>query len=300
MREALAQARSPAGSVRSGALAFAGSRTAQAQKARRRPVFQQRQSSPGLRTPRSRPRSRHSADLSAAAPMPSYIASSTMRKLTSARWAVRKEAFTGARQDGSRLLKQIQKQLLFSAQCRTGGSVNDAVSTPEVYGLASTQHDAAAAASRLSVDMEYIPFNDVRHVMLEKDRATNEWLVTTAIGLIDGNLALSTAVPLSDHWPAFQQKADSIKQAVAKSALLSADERLAAVAQINHLLDHYSLPAAQRAMIPLGPCHGDLTLTNMLVDTENRELCVFDFLDCFVVSRPRPCPRPRRCRCFPV
>ena len=35
--------------------------------------------------------------------------------------------------------------------------------------------------------------------------------------------------------------------------------------------------------VPLGPCHGDLTLANMLVDPENRELCVFDFLDCFVV-----------------
>lgn len=184
----------------------------------------------------------------------------------------------GAKQDGNRLLKQIEKQILFSARCRKSNL--HAVSTPEIYGIAVPK--ASTSESSFIVDMEYIPFHDVRHIMLEKDRATNEWLIDTAIDLVDSNLSLSAPVELGEHLSEFEKKAASIKSAMQKSLLVSGGECETFERQINRVLQ--SFRALRHKTILVGPCHGDLTLANMLVDPENRELCVFDFLDSFVVS----------------
>jgi hypothetical protein len=194
-------------------------------------------------------------------------------------WAVRKEAFAGAKQDGGRLLKQIQKQLVFSSRCRTN-NLCPAISTPEIYGIQVPS--AGDSQASFVVDMEYIPFNDARHIMLEKDKATNEWMINTAIDLIDSNLSLSTTVPLADVLPKFFKKASSIKSAITESTLISQKDCQTLTRQIDHVLEYYS--AIPNEHIPVGPCHGDLNLANMLVETDSRELCVFDFLDCFVVS----------------
>ena len=207
-----------------------------------------------------------------------YVSGATVRRLTSDKWAVRKQAFTGGKQDGSRLLKQVQKQLIFSVTCRTS-HMNATISTPEIYGLKVPQ---VGEESNIIVDMEYIPFHDVAFIMLEQDKAVNEWLINAAISVIDYELTNSSSVPLKEVLPEFHKKADSIKNAMIKSPLLSKDEIKNTSQQIDAVLHHYD--GFPELHIPVGTCHGDLTLQNMLVDPTNRELCVFDFLDCFVVS----------------
>lgn len=158
--------------------------------------------------------------------------------------------------------------------------MNATISTPEIYGLKIPR---AGEESNIVVDMEYIPFHDVAFIMLEQDKAVNEWLINAAISVVDYELTNSSSVPLKEVMPDFHKKADSIKKAMLKSSLLSEEEVKSTSEQIDVLLRHYDgLPELH---IPVGTCHGDLTLQNMLVDPINRELCVFDFLDCFVVSQ---------------
>ena len=246
-----------------------GSRAAQARKAHRRPFLARRGNSSAPRLARLPTRSTGPSK---------YVSGATIRRLTSDKWAVRKQAFTGGKQDGSRLLKQIQKQLIFSATCRTS-HMNATISTPEIYGLKVPE---ASGESNIIVDMEYIPFHDVAFIMLEQDKAVNEWLINAAISVIDYELTNSSSVPLKEVMLDFHKKADSIKKAMKNSPLLAEEEIKNTNEQIDALLQHYDrLPELH---IPVGTCHGDLTLQNMLVDPINRELCVFDFLDCFVVS----------------
>ena len=166
-------------------LAIKRSRASQAQKDSRRPALEMRQPS----SQRSRHPKKSTFSLAT-----KYIDDSTLRRLTSGMWAVRKEAFLGAKQDGNRLLKQIEKQILFSSRCRTSKLYT--ISTPEIYGISIPRPQTSDRS--FAVDMEYIPFHDVRHIMLEKDRATNEWLIDTAIDLVDDNLSSST---LGRTWP---------------------------------------------------------------------------------------------------
>ena len=158
--------------------------------------------------------------------------------------------------------------------------MNATISTPEIYGLKVPR---AGEESNIIVDMEYIPFHDVAFIMLEQDKAVNEWLINAAISVVDYELTNSSSVPLKEVMPEFHEKAGSIKKAMKKSPLLSEEEIKNTSEQIDTLLQYYDgLPELH---IPVGTCHGDLTLQNMLVDPINRELCIFDFLDCFVVSQ---------------
>lgn len=275
MQAVLTNARSPSSTPpRGGSLAVRGSRSLQAQRTLRRPTLEQRLSSSVRR--------KYDKWL-VFNPANSYVSRSTIQRLTSSMWAVRKEAFSGAKQDGNRLLKQIQKQLAFSARCRTS-NINSTTSTPEIYGVRIP--NCGDLKSGFIVDMEYIPFNDVRHVMLEKDKPTNEWMINTAIDLVDSNLTLSSTAPLGDCLPDFLKKANSIKSAILKSSMLSGTDCQYISQQLDRVLDHFS--NLSHINIPIGFCHGDFTFANMLVDTENREFCVFDFLDCFVVSLVLP------------
>ncbi|KAK4996100.1 hypothetical protein LTR66_004214 [Elasticomyces elasticus] len=272
MQAVLTNARSLSSiSPNGGLLAVKGSRSLQAQKAQRRPTLEQRLSFPRPRKYDKRLVSR---------PTDSFVSGSTMRRLTSSMWAVRKEAFGGAKQDGKRLLKQIQKQLAFSARCRTS-NINTAISTPEIYGVRIPNR--GDLQSSFIVDMEYIPFNDVRHVMLEKVKPTNEWMVNTAIDLVDGNLSLSSTAPLGNSLPEFLKNANSIKSAMSRSNMFSGKDCQKISCHLDQVLYLYS--NLSHMEIPFGFCHGDLTFANMLVDTENREFCVLDFLDCFVDAR---------------
>lgn len=271
MQQVLEDARSPSPNPSDDSLfSLAGSRAAQMQKALRRPILAYR---PIASLPRLSQRA-----LQSDSPR-QYVNDATIRRLTSNKWAVRKQAFAGGKQDGSRLLKQIRKQIIFSAICRKN-RMNATISTPEIYGLKIPK--AGEVMGNIVVDMEYIPFHDVCHIVLEHDKAIHEWLIESAISVVDYELTQSTTVALKDVLPEFHSKAKSIQKALPKSALLNEAEITAITGQINEILDHFT--ALPDLPVPVGTCHGDLTFQNMLVDPVNRELCVFDFLDSFLVS----------------
>lgn len=249
-----------------------GSRASQVQKALRRPilprrhhsdVFRKESRTPGTDSPRQ------------------HVNDSTLRRLSSGLWAVRKQAFQCGKQDGSRLLKQVQKQVIYSATCRTNPSIT-MITTPEVYGLKVPMCQISEGS--VIVDMEYIPFNDVRMILLENDKTIHDWLIGAAISITDQELTQCENVTLQSILPKFHDKASNIKTCLPGSSLLTADETQEIVEYFDLILAYYDL--LQDLEVPVGVCHGDLTLQNMLVDPVNRELCVFDFLDSFVVSHP--------------
>ena len=249
-----------------------GSRATQVQRARRRPVLPHRNPSEMLflenkQTSISSPRQ--------------YVNEKTLLRLSSSLWAVRKQAFRGGKQDGSRLLRQIQKQVIYSATCRTNPIVA-MISTPEVYGIRVPTDESCEGS--IVVDMEYIPFNDVRSVILDYDKTIHDWFIGSAISVIDQELTQSWNVRLETVLPEFRKKAFGINRNLSESSLLAPEEIQVIAQYFDIILAHYT--NLQDMEIPIGTCHGDLTLQNMLVDPVNRELCVFDFLDSFVVSPP--------------
>ncbi len=252
-------------------LSVGGSRAVQARRALQRPLMaRSRKLSSSPNPPLTRQRFHGQKE---------FISGSTVRRLTAGMWAVRKQAFSGGKQDGSRLLKQIRKQLAFSASCRRD-HMNATISTPEIYGLKAprTQEEQGS----IIVDMEYIPFHDVAYIMLEQDKAVNEWLIGAAIAIVDYELTHSISVPLKQIMPEFHNKATSIKKALIKSPLLDEVEVTTVEQYIDFIMAYYD--GLTDLYVPIGTCHGDLTFQNMLVDPVNRELCVFDFLDSFVES----------------
>ncbi|PNS13754.1 DNA polymerase epsilon subunit B [Sphaceloma murrayae] len=151
------------------------------------------------------------------------------------------------------------------------------ITTPEIYGLLED-------STGVTVDMEYIPFFDVKHVMITQDKATNDWLIDTAISVVDSELSDVTLHPLASVLPAFIRKSESIRTELARNprGLMTTEELKTISRQVDAILYHFQ--QREHLLVPLGSCHGDLTFQNMLIDCTNRELCVFDFLDSFVES----------------
>ncbi|KAJ3190870.1 hypothetical protein HK101_008288 [Irineochytrium annulatum] len=253
-----------------GSFTLAGSRAVKAQKAMCRPPLARRESQRSLQGSRN---------ISQVMSSKQHITNSTVRRLTSGMWAVRKQAFSGGKQDGSRLLKQIRKQILFSATCRTV-KMNATVTTPEIYGIKVPEQGVKEGT--ITVDMEYIPYQDVRHIIGEEDVTVHKWLVDSAIALVDHELTTSELVKLGTILPEFDSKAQSIKKAVLKCPLMDERESKAFTDELDWMMARFN--AMGDLEVPVGDCHGDLTFQNMLVDPVHRELCVFDFLDCFVES----------------
>ncbi|KAJ3164516.1 hypothetical protein HK101_000429 [Irineochytrium annulatum] len=253
-----------------GSFTLAGSRAVKAQKAMCRPPLARRESQRHLQGSRN---------FSQVMSSKQHITDSTVRRLTSGMWAVRKQAFSGGKQDGSRLLKQIRKQILFSATCRTV-KMNATVTTPEIYGIRVPEQGVKEGT--ITVDMEYIPYQDVRHIIGEEDVTVHKWLVDAAIALVDHELTTSELVKLGTILPEFDSKAQSIKKAVLKCPLMDDQEAKAFTDELDWMMQRFN--SMRDLEVPVGNCHGDLTFQNMLVDPVHRELCVFDFLDCFVES----------------
>lgn len=245
------------------------SRTAQVQKALRRPVLALKPIA-DLRRPSQQALQSNSPR--------QYVNDETIRRLTSNKWAVRKQAFAGGKQDGSRLLKQIRKQIIFSAICRKN-QIAATITTPEIYGMKIPK--AGEVMHNIVVDMEYIPFHDICYIVLEHDKAIHEWLIESAISIVDYELTQSTTTALKELLPEFRTKAKGILEVLPKSPLLNENEVKLVTDQITQFLDHFAM--LPDIPVPIGACHGDLTFQNMLVDPVNRELCVFDFLDTFLV-----------------
>jgi len=161
---------------------------------------------------------------------------------------VRKSA-TGA--DALRLARQIEKQIHFSAN----PPARD-ILAPKIL----RQHNTPDG---LAVDMEFIAAKDFIQFLNESDRDAFDRFIASITRYIETNLAQSVE---RDTAPEFHRKLTDLAQQGVPSRHIAAARELCATPVI----------------VPVGPCHGDLTLSNILFRSD--QLYLIDFLDVFVES----------------
>jgi hypothetical protein len=161
---------------------------------------------------------------------------------------IRKSA-TGA--GAGRLKLQIEKQVCFQKN-----SLQDKVRTPKIFRTAD-------APGRFHADMEFIAAKDFIQFLSEADRAALDDFLKTITDFIRRNLKLCENVDVSEQ---VELKLFELKKKNVPAIYIKAAKKLC-------------VPPVR---VPVGPCHGDLTLSNILFKGDH--LYLLDFLDCFVES----------------
>jgi hypothetical protein len=151
----------------------------------------------------------------------------------------------------ARLRHQIDKQIAFHQAAQFERIVAPAIQ--RVEGGDEVFH----------ADMDFIAADDFVEFLSEAGRDELDDLIDLAIGFIRRNLAACKEADVAEP---IAEKLDDLA-AKGVSALYIAAARQRTSAQV---------------IVPVGPCHGDLTLSNMLF--KGRRLYLIDFLDCFVES----------------
>lgn len=150
-----------------------------------------------------------------------------------------------------RLKRQIEKQIHFQKNFPT-----EKVRTPKIFRTAD-------APGRFHADMEFIAAKDFIQFLSEADRATLDRFLDTIIDFIRHNLKLCNSLDVAE--PVRVKLVELEKKNVPK----------------NYLEAAYKL-CVSPVHVPVGPCHGDLTLSNILFKRDY--LYLLDFLDCYVES----------------
>lgn len=161
---------------------------------------------------------------------------------------IRKSA-SGAQ--AKRLKRQIEKQRLFDD---TGSS--DRVRTPKILRTSES-------AEAFHADMEFVVAEDFVQFLSEADRYRLDSFSSAVVDFITGNLASSREAEVSGE---IQLKLEDLgKRGVPDIYIKAAQSRCSGTVSI-----------------PVGACHGDLTLSNILF--KGGTLYLLDFLDCYVES----------------
>lgn len=150
-----------------------------------------------------------------------------------------------------RLKRQIEKQASFYKESRY-----QRVRTPSVLRTSE-------APGAFFADMEFVAARDFIQFLSEADRSALDDFWAVMGDFISGNLALSRAVDVSGE---IREKLEDLgKRGVPALYIQTAQKRCAGAVSV-----------------PVGPCHGDLTLSNILF--KGRMYYLVDFLDCYVES----------------
>ena len=152
-----------------------------------------------------------------------------------------------------RLQAQAEKQLAFSKISFEG------VLIPEIYDTRKTNNSFV-------IEMEYLScLNSIQYL----NRASKEQLDTLAkilFKFIEDNTENSEVVKIEGE--IVSKKFESVKKLTGIKTLDQVFER--------YYVDEFELP--------VGLCHGDLTLSNILFSQGSNEIVVIDFLDSFIES----------------
>ena len=152
----------------------------------------------------------------------------------------------------NRLKRQIEKQVHFQKNF-----AQDEVRTPKVFRMED-------APGQFHADMEFIAAKDFIQFLSEADRATLDGFLKTITRFIQPQSRIH-ARPLT-FADAVKTKLDELEKKNVPADYITAARKLC-------------VPPVR---VPVGPCHGDLTLSNILFKQDH--LYLLDFLDCYVES----------------
>jgi len=151
----------------------------------------------------------------------------------------------------ARLQKQIEKQTAFHSRLTTGP-----IRVPRVL-------QTVAQPGKFHADMEFIVARDFVQFLSEADRLQLEDFLDVIGTFIEDNLRLAKLTEVSG----------AVREKVAELDGRGVPQVFLTAAQAR---------CQQPVHVPVGNCHGDLTLSNILF--KNQQLYLIDFLDCFVES----------------
>jgi hypothetical protein len=161
---------------------------------------------------------------------------------------IRKSA---AGEQAKRLQRQIEKQILFGKS-----NHSEHVRTPKVFR--TSDKDNAFYA-----DMEFVVAEDFVQFLSEADRRALDDFCSVAVEFVSDNLASCRETEVSGE---IRGKLGDLRQRGVPAIYTKAAEN----------------SCAGPVSVPVGSCHGDLTLSNILF--KGRTLYLIDFLDCYVES----------------
>jgi len=164
----------------------------------------------------------------------------------------------------ARLGKQIDRQREARDACAL-----PFVRIPEIYAAASTEAGGFAAR------MEYLRFLDSLEFVAVASLPQVDRVVEMLVGYLEWNLRASQLLPLT---PAtITAKLDEL------ASRLAGTSRAAAYGE---LIDGLREQTLRRPLpkLPIGPCHGDLTFSNILVASDASAIGLLDFLDSYLES----------------
>jgi thiamine kinase-like enzyme len=164
-----------------------------------------------------------------------------------------------------RLRRQITKQKSFYFDSQQGR-----IRVPKVRKVNDTSES-------FSAEIEFIAAKDFVQFLIDANRENLDDFANLVVDFIHGNVARS-------KWQ------DVSSQVVEKSKELA--NRGVAHKYIEAVLALCSGPV----VVPVGPCHGDLTLSNILFKGKN--LYMIDFLDSFIESPIQDIVKLRQDMCF--
>lgn len=171
---------------------------------------------------------------------------------------------TSSPEYAGRLRLQIHKM----KQARNANALNSI----RIPGVAS-EHDTADGGYRAR--MEYLPFLDCLDFYSTASIDGVEALAGHLIAYLESNLAECSFKPVTANF--FLRKLESIEDQLAFSPH---------AATYGGLFDviRRSLREIHGLSLPIGPNHGDLTLSNVMVASDASRVGLFDFLDSYLES----------------
>jgi|7_EtaG_2_1085326.scaffolds.fasta_scaffold09848_3 hypothetical protein len=160
-----------------------------------------------------------------------------------------------------RLKKQAEKQRLFREQ-----NCSVIVTTPKILNSGEFQNE-------FYFDMEYFGSIDCITFLETGCIADIELLLEFLIAVISANIIES---PLRElDMGIFMAKYEDVRRQISASPFV--EESALRYGKIERMFNE--IPPGE---IPIGRCHGDLTLSNILVKPVEKQFGVIDFLDCFI------------------
>jgi thiamine kinase-like enzyme len=161
-----------------------------------------------------------------------------------------------------RLEKQCKKQILFSKTNRL-----DIFAAPKI-------HSQIKSEKEYSFCMDFIASSDAITFLLEAPKDKLDFFFESMVALIREELSASQECDVSSS---FYDKLQSVEAKLCVHKLYRP--------KLSLLLKEYRekiLP--KKIEIPMGKCHGDLTLSNILISHTKQKITLIDFLDVFIES----------------
>ena len=166
----------------------------------------------------------------------------------------------------NRLKDQIMKQIKIYEN-----NIFETIKIPKI--LTSYEHEDS-----IEYIMEFVDYStNIVDFLSRYNHIKIDWFIKKIIYIIETYINNCTYKLISKD--TLSSKITNIKVNLSKNTLINIDNNI--IKNSIHYLES-NINQIIQIKYPLGVCHGDLTLSNILIDVDNMDLYLIDFLDSFI------------------